>query len=144
MGELTVVYDGRSGHLLHVVGSVALTELRDAQVLRGFIKLQNRTEQNTHTHTHTHTNRVQSKCFDSGSSRNGCEHHLVTEIGSLDGNFLDLLTNAQLTLGEVGPMAGTNRNRKRFKPTMCGHMGFFLPDRHRFQFTSVILNLQRL
>lgn len=33
---------GRSGHLLHVVGSMTLTELRDAQVLSGFIKLQNK------------------------------------------------------------------------------------------------------
>jgi len=32
---------GDSGHVLHVVGSETLAELRDAQVLRGFIKLQN-------------------------------------------------------------------------------------------------------
>lgn len=36
---------GRSGHVLHVVGSMTLTELRDAQILSGFIKLQNKHQQ---------------------------------------------------------------------------------------------------
>ena len=33
---------GASGHVLHVVGSVALTELRDAQVLGGVLHLRDR------------------------------------------------------------------------------------------------------
>lgn len=42
MGKPRVMDD--SGHVLHVIGSMTLTELRDAQVLSGFIKLQNRTK----------------------------------------------------------------------------------------------------
>lgn len=90
---------GESGHLLHVISSVTLTELRDAQVLSGFIKLQIRTNTNTwfNSKTQTWTGNCEGSWFWSD--------HLVAVVGSLDGNLLNLLTDTQLALGEIWAMA---------------------------------------
>ena len=35
--------------------------------------------------------------------------HLVTVVGSLDGNFFNLLADTELTPGEIRPMTATKR-----------------------------------
>lgn len=101
---------GGSGHILHVVGSVTLTELRDAQVLSGFIKLQNR-------QTATGGLKTLYAQVNPEDQTDWTSDHLVAVVGSLDGNLLDLLADAELTLGEIGPMTGTNdNNQSAFRP----------------------------
>lgn len=67
---------GRSGHVLHVVGSMTLTELRDAQVLSGFIHLQNKQDRfhlkardaQVNPGGHTHSGRLITLSLLSGPS----------------------------------------------------------------------------
>lgn len=89
---------GASGHVLHVVGSVTLTDLRDAQILRGFVKLSDR---QTDRHSELELTSGQTLRPD----RRGL--NLVARLRTLDGNLLNLLADAQLAVGKVRPMAET-------------------------------------
>ncbi|MED6239003.1 hypothetical protein ATANTOWER_000517 [Ataeniobius toweri] len=93
---------GASGHVLHVVGVMTLTDVRDAQVLRGFIKLNNKqTERGDSAETE-----LRSVALTNQEMLN-----LVAVLWTLDGDLLDLLADAQLAVRKVRPVAETNRKK---------------------------------